>query len=98
MARLPDIMVVVDPRHDHIAIKEAQFMKIPVVGIMSSDCNVTEVTYPVIINDSLQGSVALALEELTSAFASGQALYVPKPVAPRTEAAPRPRTPRAPRA
>ncbi len=96
MTRLPDMIVVVDPRHDHIAIKEAQFMKIPVIGIMSSDCNVTDVTYPVIVNDSLQGSVVMALEEITAAFASGQAAYVPKPVAPRTET--RTRAPRAPRA
>lgn len=96
MTRLPDLLVIVDPRHDHIAIKEAQFMKIPVIGIMSSDCNVAEVTYPILINDSLQGSVAIALEELTAAFMSGQAAYVPKPVAPRTEM--RPRAPRAPRA
>lgn len=93
MTRLPDIVVVVDPRHDHIAIKEAKFMKIPVIGIMSSDCNVTDVTYPVLINDSLQASVAIALQELTDAFASGKSTFVPKPVVARTESRPiRPRS------
>jgi len=95
MGRLPDFMVVVDPRHDHIAVKEAQDMKVPIIAIMSSDCNVAEVTYPVVINDSLQGSIAMVLEELTSALASGKAEFIPKPVAPRTESRPRPRTPRA---
>ena len=93
MTRLPDIVVVVDPRHDHIAIKEAQFMKIPLIGIMSSDCNVKDVTYPVLINDSLQASVAIALQELTEAFAAGKVNFVPKPVVARTESRPvRPRS------
>ncbi|MEZ4195159.1 MAG: hypothetical protein R3B53_02050 [Candidatus Paceibacterota bacterium] len=31
-------------------------MKVPIIGIMSSDfCNVSEITYPVVINDYLQG-------------------------------------------
>jgi len=100
MLKTPDIMVVVDPRHDAIAIKEAQFMNIPVIGIMSSDCNVKDVTYPVLVNDALQGSVKLVLEELTAAIAEGKAAYVPKVVTPRpVTTAPRsdyrPRTPRA---
>jgi small subunit ribosomal protein S2 len=95
MTRLPDVMVVVDPRHDHIAVTEARFMKIPVIGIMSSDCNVKDVTYPVLVNDSLQGSVTAILQELTAALASGKSEFVPKPVAPRTEFRPRPRAPRA---
>jgi small subunit ribosomal protein S2 len=96
MTKLPDLMIVVDPRHDHIAVTEAQYMKIPVIGLMSSDCNVKDVTYPILVNDSLQGSVSAILSELTSAIAEGQAAYVPKPVAPRTEFRPRPTT--APRA
>lgn len=75
-------MVVVDPRHDSIAIKEAKDMKVT-IGIMSSDCNVSLVTYPILVNDALQGSVKLVLEELTASIAEGKAAYVPKPVAPR---------------
>src|SRR3989338_2880665 len=73
MTKTPDIMVVVDPRHDAIAIKEAQFMNIPVIGIMSSDCNVKYVTYPVLVNDALQCSVKLVLEELVAAIVEGKA-------------------------
>ena len=99
VTKTPDFMVVVDPRHDAIAIKEAQHMGVPVIGIMSSDCNVASVTYPVLVNDALQGSVKLVLEELTSAIAEGKAAFVPKPVAPRPstprpDVRPRPSTPR----
>jgi small subunit ribosomal protein S2 len=77
--RQPDVMVVVDPRHDVIAIKEARDRKIPVIAIMSSDCDVSKVTYPVIANDSLQQSVSLLLEELIGAYAEGKTAYIPKP-------------------
>lgn len=93
ITRIPDLMVVVDPRHDHIAIKEAKVMKVPVVAIMSSDCDVSLVNYPVLVNDSLKDSVSTVLNELVTALQAGQAAYVPKTVAPKTaESRPRPRT------
>ena len=92
ITKTPDIMVVVDPRHDAIAVKEARQMNVPIIGIMSSDCNVSEVTYPVLVNDALQGSIKLVLDECVAAIAEGKAAYVPKPVV-RSDA--RPRTPRA---
>jgi len=83
--RTPDMMLVVDPRHDHIAVTEAKEKGIPVVAIMSSDNNVSVAKYPVIVNDTLQASVNLALDELTAAYAEGAATYVPKaPARPST--------------
>ncbi|USN88099.1 MAG: 30S ribosomal protein S2 [Candidatus Nomurabacteria bacterium] len=78
MPKTPDLMVVVDPRHDHIAVKEAIDMKVPVIGIMSSDCNIAEVNYPVLVNDALQQSVAVVLDELVSALHEGKSAYTPK--------------------
>ena len=92
--RTPDFMVVVDPRHDAIAVKEALKMKVPVIGIMSSDCDVSLITHPILVNDALQGSVNLVLAELAAAIAEGKAAYVPKVSTPRTDVRP----PRAPRA
>ena len=78
MTKLPDFVLVLDPRHDHIAVTEARSKNIPVIAIMSSDCDVDQITYPVIANDSLQSSIKLLLEELTTAYMDGAAAYVPK--------------------
>jgi small subunit ribosomal protein S2 len=95
LTRTPDFMVVVDPRHDEIAVQEALDMRVPVIAIMSSDCDVKRVTYPVVVNDALQASVKVVLSELVAAFNSGKATYVPKPVAPRAATVDtRPRRPR----
>jgi small subunit ribosomal protein S2 len=79
MNKLPDMVLVVDPRHDSIAVEEAVTKNIPVIAIAGSDTNLSKVTYPVIANDSLQASVSLLLEELTAAYKEGKAAYVPKP-------------------
>jgi small subunit ribosomal protein S2 len=71
LTKIPDLLVVVDPRHDHIAVTEATEMKIPVVGIMSSDSNVAKVTYPIVVNDALQTSVSAVLAELAAAHTEG---------------------------
>jgi small subunit ribosomal protein S2 len=75
---MPDYMLVVDPRHDSIAVAEANEKNIPVIAIMGSDCDARKITYPVTANDSLQTSVSLILGELVSAYAEGKSGYVPK--------------------
>lgn len=76
--RTPQMMLVVDPRHDHIAVREANDLNLPIVSIMSSDNKLSSVTHPVLVNDALQSSVSLVLKELTDAYLAGKAEYVPK--------------------
>ncbi len=83
MKQAPQLMVIVDPRHDHIASSEAKELNIPVVGIMSSDNNLTKVTTPIVVNDALQSSVKLVLGELTAAYAEGRKTFTPAPVEER---------------
>ncbi len=78
LEQLPQVLVVVDPRHDFSAVEEARQAGIPVIAIMSSDCNVRGVDKPVVVNDSHRASVLFALSELMSAYTAGRALYVPK--------------------
>lgn len=79
LEKTPQMLVVVDPRHDSIAVQEANDMKIPVVAIMSSDCDVKKITKPVVLNDALTSSVTLALEELVGAYVEGKKKYTPPP-------------------
>lgn len=77
--RIPDMMLIVDARHDNLAVKEAKEKELPIVAIMSSDNDAKEVEHPVVVNDTLQSSINLALNELTAAYMEGKAAYVPKP-------------------
>ena len=90
LSRVPDLLVVVDTRHDSIAIEEARMMKIPTIGIMGSDSNVNLVDQAIVVNDALQSSVSLVLAELAQAHMAGAAAFTPAPAAQAT----RNRTPR----
>lgn len=79
MTKLPDLVLVVDPRHDHVAVTEAISAGVPVAAIMSSDCDASKIDYPVVANDSLQSSVKILLDELAAAYAEGKQAYVPAP-------------------
>ncbi|OGG86101.1 30S ribosomal protein S2 [Candidatus Kaiserbacteria bacterium RIFOXYB1_FULL_46_14] len=79
LEKLPDMMLIVDPRHDHLAVAEAREKNIPVIAIMSSDNNIKSADYPVVQNDTLRASVDIALSELAQAYAEGKASFVPKP-------------------
>ena len=68
LEKLPAALVVVDPRHESIAVLEARAHNIPVVAVMSSDCDASLVTHPIVVNDAHQKSVALILKEITNAY------------------------------
>jgi len=72
MNKLPSVMVVVDPRKEKIAVTEALKMKIPVVALLNSDCDASEINYPVAANDATLASVALFLSHIKKAWEEGQ--------------------------
>ncbi len=76
MDRHPSALIIVDPRHDSIAVSEARELNIPIIGITGSDANLRLLTYPIVVNDALQGSVSLILGELIQAYKAGKAEFV----------------------
>src|SRR3989344_7988406 len=74
LLKRPDALLVVDTKHEKHAVKEARDAGIPIIAIMSSDCDVRNATYPIVANDTSRKTVELILSELTEAFAKGQAV------------------------
>jgi len=72
MSKKPDALVVVDTKREKLAVKEAKDAGIPIIALMSSDCNLADATYPVVANDASRESVKLILSELTTAFEKGR--------------------------
>lgn len=72
LARRPDAFVVVDTKHEAHAIREAKRAGIPVIALMSSDCNVKDAAYPIVMNDASRDAVKLVLSELATAFEAGR--------------------------
>ena len=69
MKRMPQAMVIVDPRKEEIAIKEAHILGIPVFGIVDTNCDPDVVDYVIPGNDDAVRSVKLLIGALTNAIA-----------------------------
>ncbi len=69
MKRMPQAMVIVDPRKEDIAIKEARILGIPVFGIVDTNCDPDMVDYVIPGNDDAVRSVKLLIGVLTNAIA-----------------------------
>jgi len=72
LTKIPDLLVVVDTNAEHIAVNEAKITGVPVIGIMSSDCNLKDATYPIVANDASVKTVTHILEELAASFKAGR--------------------------
>ena len=72
LLKAPDLIFVVDAKKEHIAVTEAKIMKVPVLGLSSTDCDINEVNYPIVANDSSTTSIAYIVGELAKAFREGR--------------------------
>lgn len=72
MKEIPAALFVLDPRKESIAVKEAQFLNIPIVALANSDCNLKEINYPIPGNDSSVPSIAFFVGQITGAYKEGQ--------------------------
>ena len=68
----PDAIFVVDAVSDNIAVREANRLGIKVVAIADSNCNVSEIDYPIPGNDDAIKSIKILSEAVASAYGEGK--------------------------
>ena len=74
MKNVPDAIFVIDTRKEAIAVKEARKLKIPVVGIVDTNCDPDEVDYVVPGNDDALRAIKLFAGRLADAVISGRGM------------------------
>jgi small subunit ribosomal protein S2 len=74
MGRLPDIVYVVDPRKEDIAVAEGRKMAIPLLAIVDSNCDPTEIDYPIPGNDDAIRAIRLLTSRVADAVIDGKKL------------------------
>jgi small subunit ribosomal protein S2 len=67
----PDAIFVVDPVKEKIAVKEANLVDVPVVGIVDSNADPDLLEIPIPANDDAAKSVAFIVEEIGKAYLAG---------------------------
>lgn len=72
MPALPGALFVVDPRKEHIAVKEARTLGIPIVAIVDTNCDPDEVDYVIPGNDDAIRAVKLIASKIAEAVLEGK--------------------------
>jgi len=74
MSRLPDAIFVVDTRKEKIAVDEARKLKIPVIGVVDTNCDPDEVDYVIPGNDDALRAIRLFASKVADAVLGGRTL------------------------
>jgi small subunit ribosomal protein S2 len=99
MTRLPDAIFVIDSNKEQIAVRESRKLGIPVVAVVDTNCDPSEVDYVIPGNDDALRAIRLFTSKISESIAEGvharddkqmadiQAVAEPEPVvtAPETE-------------
>jgi small subunit ribosomal protein S2 len=71
MTRTPSAVWIVDTNKEHLAVEEARKLRIPIVGILDSNCDPDQVDFPIPGNDDAIRAVGLLTRVVADAVADG---------------------------
>jgi len=74
MGRLPDAVFIVDTKHEQIAVDEARKLKIPVIGVVDTNCDPEEVDFVIPGNDDALRSIRLFSAGIADAVLAGRGI------------------------
>jgi len=81
MSRLPDAIFVIDSNKEQIAVREARKLGIPVVAVVDTNCDPSEVDYVIPGNDDALRAIRLFTSKISESIAEGAQLMTDKQVA-----------------
>lgn len=68
----PKAIFVIDPKREKNAVAEARKTGVPVVALAGTDCDLSEIDYPIPANDSSVSSIKFFLDEIAAAYREGK--------------------------
>ncbi|MDE3742726.1 30S ribosomal protein S2 [Maribacter polysaccharolyticus] len=71
MTRLPGALFIVDTMREHIAVKEALKLNIPIFAMVDTNCDPREIDYVIPSNDDASKSIDIIMGQVTDAVAEG---------------------------
>ncbi len=75
MQRVPDAMFVIDLKTEMIAVREAQRLRIPIVGLVDTNCDPDGIDYVIPGNDDAIRSCALITQAIGGVVAEGHSVF-----------------------
>jgi small subunit ribosomal protein S2 len=90
MVKLPDLLFIVDVRREETAIHEANLLNIPVVAMVDTNCDPTQVDYVIPSNDDAIRAIKLVVGKMAEAVKEGRGLRKDEDIEVETALAPLP--------
>lgn len=87
LTRLPDVLFVVDPAEEEMAVSEGRKLGIPIVAVCDTNCDPDLITHPIPGNDDAARSIKLFVNIIAESIAEGRAEYEAKKNAASVEGA-----------
>lgn len=78
MLTIPSCLYIVDIKKEHIAIKEARILGIPIIAIVDTNCDPELVDYPIPANDDSKMTIDLITKVIADAIIEGKMVYAEK--------------------
>jgi small subunit ribosomal protein S2 len=75
MQRVPDAMFVIDLKSEAIAVREAQRLRIPIIGLVDTNCDPDGIDYVIPGNDDAMRSCALITKAIGDVVSQGYAVF-----------------------
>ena len=72
MEKMPGLMVIIDTRREHIAVKEARKLGVPTVAIIDTDSDPDLIDLPIPANDDAMKAVEILMHELADSIIEGK--------------------------
>ncbi len=76
MNGLPDVIFIIDCKKEHIAIREAHRLEIPIVAVVDTNCDPDEVDYVIPGNDDAIRAVKLMASQMAEAINEGRTMAI----------------------
>ena len=74
MSKLPDLLFVVDVMHEETAVREANILGVPVIGVVDTNCDPDPIDFIIPSNDDAIRAIKLLVSKMADAALEGQAM------------------------
>ncbi|MEK7276897.1 MAG: 30S ribosomal protein S2 [Chloroflexota bacterium] len=75
MRAVPDLLFVVDVRHEHTAVREANILGVPVIALVDTNCDPAGIDYVIPANDDAIRAIKLIVARMADAVIEGRAAF-----------------------
>jgi len=72
MKKIPDIIFIIDPKKEEIAVKEANLLKLPIIATVDTNCDPDLIDYVIPANDDAIRTIMLITSKMADAIIEGK--------------------------